>query len=121
MFYCKTGYIRYIPGIYHVYTRHTMYIPDKDHLRARLVSSSYPRLEASDLDFLLIFSVLATESPHASLGAAKVPQPGADFVYMAAPPRGRLQNHIKTSTHNTFKFGTTLQKLALTNLLQYAE
>jgi hypothetical protein len=32
-----------------------------------------------------------------------------------------LQNHIKASTHNTFKFGTALQKLALTYLLQYAE
>ncbi len=32
-----------------------------------------------------------------------------------------LQNHIKASTHNAFKFGTALQKLALTCLLQYAE
>jgi hypothetical protein len=32
-----------------------------------------------------------------------------------------LQNHIKVSTHHTFKFGTALQKLALTYLLQYAE
>jgi hypothetical protein len=32
-----------------------------------------------------------------------------------------LQNHIKASTHNAFKFGTELQKLALTYLLQYAE
>ncbi len=32
-----------------------------------------------------------------------------------------LQNHIKASTHNDFKFGTALQKLALTYLLQYAE
>ncbi len=32
-----------------------------------------------------------------------------------------LQNHIKYSTHNAFKFGTALQKLALTYLLQYAE
>jgi hypothetical protein len=32
-----------------------------------------------------------------------------------------LQNHIKASTHNAFKFGTALQKLALTYLLQYAE
>jgi hypothetical protein len=32
-----------------------------------------------------------------------------------------LQNHIKASTHNAFKFGTALQKPALTYLLQYAE
>ncbi len=32
-----------------------------------------------------------------------------------------LQNHIKASTHNAFKFGTALQKLALTYLLQHAE
>ncbi len=32
-----------------------------------------------------------------------------------------LQHHIKASTHTTFKFGTALQKLALTYLLQYAE
>ena len=32
-----------------------------------------------------------------------------------------LQNHIKASTHNAFKFGTALQKLALTYLLEYAE
>jgi hypothetical protein len=32
-----------------------------------------------------------------------------------------LQNHIKASTHNAFKFGTALQKLDLTYLLQYAE
>ncbi len=32
-----------------------------------------------------------------------------------------LKNHIKASTHNAFKFGTALQKLALTYLLQYAE
>jgi hypothetical protein len=32
-----------------------------------------------------------------------------------------LQKHIKASTHNAFKFGTAQQKLALTNLLQYAE
>jgi len=31
------------------------------------------------------------------------------------------QNHIKASTHNAFKSGTALQKLALTYLLQYAE
>jgi hypothetical protein len=32
-----------------------------------------------------------------------------------------LPNHIKAFTHNAFKFGTALQKLALTYLLQYAE
>ncbi len=32
-----------------------------------------------------------------------------------------LQNHITASSHNAFKFGTALQKLALTYLLQYAE
>ena len=32
-----------------------------------------------------------------------------------------LQDQIKASTHNAFKFGTALQKLALTYLLQYAE
>ena len=32
-----------------------------------------------------------------------------------------LQDQIKESTHNAFKFGTALQKLALTYLLQYAE
>ncbi len=32
-----------------------------------------------------------------------------------------LQNLIKASTHNAFKFGTALQKPALTYLLQYAE
>jgi hypothetical protein len=31
-----------------------------------------------------------------------------------------LQKHIQASTHNAFKFGTALQKLALTYLLQYA-
>ena len=33
----------------------------------------------------------------------------------------RLQDQIKASTHNAFKFSTALQKLALTYLLQYAE
>jgi hypothetical protein len=32
-----------------------------------------------------------------------------------------VQDQIKASTHNTFKFGTALQNLALTYLLQYAE
>jgi hypothetical protein len=32
-----------------------------------------------------------------------------------------LQDQIKESTHNAFKSGTALQKLALTYLLQYAE
>jgi hypothetical protein len=32
-----------------------------------------------------------------------------------------LQKHIEASTHNAFKFGTALQKLALTYLLQYSE
>ncbi len=79
---CQTGYTTDIPGIYHVYTGH---IPYEGHLRARLVA--HPRLEASDLEFLRIFSVLATERP--MLGPSKVPQPGVDLVNMAAPPRGR--------------------------------
>ncbi len=61
MIYFWTGYTRDIQGIYHVYTRH---IPYEGHLQARLVA--HPRLEASDLDFLRIFSdfsVLATERP----------------------------------------------------------
>ena len=37
------------------------------------------------------------------------------------PASCELQNHIKASTHNAFKSGTALQKLALTYLLQYAE
>ncbi len=49
---------RDIPCIYHVYTRH---IPYEGHLRAHLVA--HPRLEASDRDFLRIFSVLATKRP----------------------------------------------------------
>jgi hypothetical protein len=34
---------------------------------------------------------------------------------------GLQKHHIKASSHNAFKFGTALQKLALTYLLQYAE
>ncbi len=33
----------------------------------------------------------------------------------------KLQDQIQASTHNAFKFGTALQKLALTYFLQYAE
>ena len=44
--------------IYQVYTRH---IPCESQVRAFLVA--HPRLEASDRDFLRIFSVLATERP----------------------------------------------------------
>jgi hypothetical protein len=58
MIYCQTGYTRYIPGICHVYTMH---IPCEGHFLAFLVA--HPRLEASDLDFLRIFSILATERP----------------------------------------------------------
>ncbi len=47
-----------IPGIYQVYTMH---IPCESHVLAFLFA--HPRLEASDLDFLRIFSVLATERP----------------------------------------------------------
>ncbi len=83
MIYCQTGYARYIPGICHVYTMH---IPCEGHFRAFLVA--HPRLEASDRDFLRIFSVLATEAAHARLGPSKAPQPGVDFVTMAPPPRG---------------------------------
>ena len=54
----SSGYTRYIPGIYHVYTMH---IPCEGSLRACLVA--HPRLEASDLDFRRSFSVFATERP----------------------------------------------------------
>ncbi len=47
-----------IPGIYQVYTMH---IPCKSHMQAFLVAHLH--LEASDRDFLRIFSVLATERP----------------------------------------------------------
>jgi hypothetical protein len=56
MIYCQTGYTRYIPGIYQVYTMHILC---EGHLRALLVA--HPRLEASDLDFRRSLSVLATE------------------------------------------------------------
>ena len=49
---------RYIPGIYQVYTYH---MSSAAILRAFLVSQA--RLDVSDLDFLRILSVLATESP----------------------------------------------------------
>jgi hypothetical protein len=49
---------RYIPGIFQVYTYH---ISSAAILRAFLVSQA--RLDVSDLDFLQILSVLATESP----------------------------------------------------------
>ncbi len=57
-------------------------------LRAFLVSQleSQARLDVSDLDFLLILSVLATESPPTlAVEPAKVPQPVVDLIYMAAP------------------------------------
>jgi hypothetical protein len=42
-------------------------------------------------------------------------------LQQSLPASCGLQNHIKAATHNAFKFGTALQKLALTCLLQYAE
>ena len=65
-----------------------MHIPCGSHVRAFLVA--HPRLEASDRDFLRIFSVFGhREAPHARLRPSKVPQPGVDLVNMAAPPRVR--------------------------------
>ncbi len=49
---------------------------------------SQARLDVSDLNFLRILSVLATESPPTlgwGLRPAKVPQPVVDLIDMAAP------------------------------------
>ena len=54
MFHFKTGYTMYIP----VYL---WYIPCEIHVLAFLVA--HPRLEASDRDFIQIFSVLDTDRP----------------------------------------------------------
>jgi hypothetical protein len=45
----------------------------------------------------------------------------AAALILPLPDSCGLQYQIKESTHNAFKFGTALQKLALTYLLQYAE
>ncbi len=58
MIYYQTGYTRYNPCIYHVYTMH---MPCEGSFLSRLVA--HPRLEASDRDFRQRFSVLATERP----------------------------------------------------------
>ena len=89
MIYCRTGYTRYIPGIYQVYTRYRLWIYNvKDTSWPSELPISAWNLEAWDRDFLWIFSVLAREAAHSRLGPSKVPPPGVDLVNMAAPPRG---------------------------------
>ncbi len=48
-----------IPGVYQVYT---VYVPEEGHLCVLASFVAQARLAAFDLDFLRIFSVLATES-----------------------------------------------------------
>jgi hypothetical protein len=55
-------YIMYKPCIYHVYT---------SHLTVMALFVAHASLAASDLDFLWIFSVLATERPRRDLGSPK--------------------------------------------------
>jgi hypothetical protein len=70
-----------IPGIHHAYTRQ----------RSLASPLSFPSSLGSLGPGLLadLFSLGHREPAHARLGAAKIPQPGVDLVYMAAPPRGR--------------------------------
>ncbi len=49
------------------------------------------------------------------------PDRAAAARMLPLPASCGLKSHIKASAHNAFKFGTALQKLALTYLLQYAE
>ena len=83
MFYYKTGYTRYIPGISYPYTMRT--------LRASLLScpSALGSLRPGLPSDLLSFG--HREAAHARLGPSKVPQPGVDLVNMAAPPRVRAR------------------------------
>jgi hypothetical protein len=74
--------------IFHVIPIYSWYIPCEIHVWAFFVA--HPRLEASDRDFLRIFSVLDTDrQPTPGWGRPKFPQPGVHLVNMAAPPQVR--------------------------------
>ena len=83
MFYYKTGYTRYITGIFQVYSMQKS--------RASLLSCPSAlgslRLELP-LDLL---SFGHREAAHSRLGQSKFPQPGVDLVNMTAPPRVRAR------------------------------
>jgi hypothetical protein len=92
-FYYKTGYTRYIPGIYYTYT---MQKSGSSLLSCPSALGSLRQGLPSDL-----LSFGHREVAHARLGQSKVPQPGVDVINMAAPPRIRpaplAQQHSKAS------------------------
>ena len=89
MFYYKTGYTRYIPGISYPYT------VQKSLASLLSCPSALGSLRQGLPSDLLGFG--HREAAHARLGPSKVPQPGVDLVNMAAPPRVRART-IGTAT-----------------------
>jgi hypothetical protein len=91
-FYYKTGYTRYIPGIYYTYTM------QKSGSSLLSCPSALGSLRPGlPLDLL---SFGHREAAHSRLGQSKVPQPGVELVNMAAPPRDRAHT-IGTAAHKS--------------------
>jgi hypothetical protein len=91
-------YTRYTPGIYYTYT---MLISLASQLSCQhSFGSLSPRLSRDLLSFgqsslrvvVQWYLPAHREAAHARLGPSKVPQPGVDLVYMAAPPLVRARS-----------------------------